>query len=213
MRIGLISDIHGDIDALQAALTLLEAQGIDKILCAGDLVEKGIQGDAVVRVIKERAIPCVMGNHDFIAADNQRWREKNFDLGHPAVRSRILSESTLNYLATLPETLRMTIEGQRILIAHGAPWSIITYVYPFSSSDLLERVAREADAEFVIIGHTHIPTQVQINGTHILNPGSVCRNIIDRGSHTCAILTLPNFLFEVFEIDSGRYVRPHPQSE
>ena len=52
MRIGLISDIHGDIDALNTALTLLKAQGAEKILCAGDLVEKGTEGDAVVRVIK-----------------------------------------------------------------------------------------------------------------------------------------------------------------
>jgi predicted phosphodiesterase len=78
MKIGLISDIHGDIDALRMALEHLH--DADHILCAGDLVEKGSAGPAVVDLIRERSIPTVRGNHDEMIQGNQQWLIENTNI-------------------------------------------------------------------------------------------------------------------------------------
>lgn len=73
MRLGLISDVHADLTALEKALHLLDFYQVDQILCAGDLVEGGQEGDGVVRRIQERTIMCVQGNHDREAFADQAW--------------------------------------------------------------------------------------------------------------------------------------------
>lgn len=119
MKVGLISDIHADLTSLLAALDLLQQQQVDLVVCAGDLVEKGTDGDAVVWLIRERQIPCVQGNHDFDAIGNQRWLRENATPNHPAVKGRFLNDKTLAYLAALPFALRFEWEGWRVLLTHG----------------------------------------------------------------------------------------------
>ncbi len=71
MKIGLCSDVHGDLDGLYKALDLFEREHCDHVLCAGDLVDKGPHGDTVVRAIRGRGIPTVRGNHDKHAERSQ----------------------------------------------------------------------------------------------------------------------------------------------
>ena len=105
MKVGLIADIHADLPELNTALELLEQYRVDLVVCAGDLVEKGVDGEAVVRFIRERQILCVQGNHDFDAIGNQHWLRENADPNNPVAKSRFLSDDTLEYLAALPFAL------------------------------------------------------------------------------------------------------------
>jgi predicted phosphodiesterase len=77
MKIGLIADIHADLEALELALMLMEQHGVQQILCAGDLVDKGKHGDAVVQRIRDLRIPCVLGNHDGLARVTQEWYRRS----------------------------------------------------------------------------------------------------------------------------------------
>ena len=70
MKIGLISDIHAQLARLDCAIDILQSQGVDMILCAGDLVNRGHEGDTVVERIRAVKIPTVRGNHDVIALRN-----------------------------------------------------------------------------------------------------------------------------------------------
>jgi predicted phosphodiesterase len=121
MILGLISDIHANLNSLKMALDILAGQKVDKILCAGDLVEKGPDGDAVVQLLLERDIPCVLGNHDEAAPSNQQWLREKCDLNHPNVRTRLLNETTIVYLETLPFSLRFSFENKRILLVQRLP--------------------------------------------------------------------------------------------
>ncbi len=76
MKIGLIADIHGDEAGLRRALDLLDGLGAERILCAGDLVERGSRGDAVIDLIRQRGIPCVKGNHEYIMLSKQESLEE-----------------------------------------------------------------------------------------------------------------------------------------
>ena len=209
MRIGLIADVHADLPGLYCALALFERLGVDRVICAGDVVEKGPHGDAVVRALRTASIPTVRGNHDHDAIGNQAWLRENADLDHPALRGYLLKGETLEYLRGLPHPLRFEWEGVSVLLAHGTPWSEFIYLFPTSRRELFERVAREAGSDVVVLGHTHLPLRARVNGTWIVNPGSVC-GAYSSGSRTCGVLTLPACEFEVFDLRSGRPVSRVP---
>jgi putative phosphoesterase len=203
MKIGIIADIHGDLRRFQAALALLRQQRVEKILCAGDLVDKGANSDEVVALCMSENIPCVQGNHDFEGITNQVWiaRISRGEIQEPIAQT--LQQETINYLTEMPQTLRFTWLGIRILLAHGTPSSRDIYLFPDSPAKLFKGVAEEAQADVVIVGHTHMPLTVRVKGSCIiLNPGSIYFGFMEDAS-TCAVLTLPNCEFQVFDVDTG----------
>ncbi len=193
MRLGIISDIHADITALNAALALLVAKGADKIVCLGDVVEKGPDDDACAATLHRWLIPCVRGNHDQIALDNQH---RNFY--QPELYK--LPPSTLAYLKTLPLTRSYWWEGQRLLLCHGSPDNAWEYLRPdICPPKRFKTIAQANDADVILCGHTHDPLDVCYKGVRFLNPGSVSGQHT-RGSRTCALLHLPSLKFEVLDI-------------
>ncbi len=188
MKLGLVSDIHAEAHALRSALEALVARGVDKILCAGDLVDKGPDGDEVVALVQSWLIPCVQGNHDLGAVESAR-----LDGGSG------LKAQTLAVLEGLPVTRRYLWEGCRVLLAHAAPYNQSTYVFPDDIPKAFKRKARGFDTDVLILGHTHRPMCIPYRGMWLVNPGSVCGQR-PRDSHTCAILTLPTMDFEVIEL-------------
>lgn len=197
MKIGLISDIHGSLSGLQKALDLLRDLGADRILCAGDLVDGDANDDDVVKLIIEQDIPSVQGNHDHAARATQLWRMKNLASDHPY----LLKQATVDFVDALPVSRRFEWEGVRVLLAHCNPWDQITYIYPNGKPGLIQRVMEVADADVVILGHTHIPMSVHIGRVWIYNPGSVWWGRYDNRS-TCAVLTLPSLDYTVYDIDT-----------
>lgn len=202
MNIGIIADIHADLHALKIALDIMSGQGADTVLCAGDLVEKGPHSDKVVELLRAHEIPCVMGNHDYTARANHTWRLENPEL---ADRHRYVSLETLSYLKDLPQTLDLSLDGKKLHVAHGTPWSMDTYVYAHSSRHVFKRVALVGNADVVILGHTHEPMVAKFRERWIVNPGSVC-GTHTHGSRTCAVLSLPSCNLKVFDLKKGNRV-------
>jgi putative phosphoesterase len=204
MKIGLIADIHCDVDGLKRALDLFHRRGVDSILCAGDLVEKGkgCDGNVVVEIIQASGIPSVKGNHDHSAAFNQQWLRENYDPRHPKLADLFLNETTLTYLSDLPETLSYEWYGRRVLMAHGTPWNRTMYLYASSPRMIYENMTDQTDADLIILGHTHRPMNIRFCNRQVVNPGSVCGHWIG-GSGTCGILTLPDSCFEVYDLETG----------
>ena len=202
MKIGLISDIHANLPALETALALLDAEKVDQILCAGDLVEKGEQGNEVVQLIRDRNIPCVKGNHDAMAPINQRWIRNNMELDDPRVQKKLLSQESLDFLKTLPLQLRFEWEGYRILLVHGTPDSNREYLWEKSPRNKIFDQADRADADIIVYGHTHALTYFSTGKVKFINPGSVTKHD-RRSSSTCAVLTLPICHVEGFSLETG----------
>lgn len=205
LKLGIVSDIHADFQSLRMALDIFEREGVEKIVCAGDLTERGVEGDAVVRLIRERNIPCVQGNHDRDVPFNLDLLRKNMNVNHPDVKIRLLTDETLAYLHTLPDTYRFAEEWMRILVAHGTPTSKDEYLFSNSPAMKYRIIMDEADADVIILGHTHSPMQVKCRGVRFYNPGSVAKDE-ERSSHTCAVLTLPECEYQVFKIATGKRV-------
>ena len=186
MKIGIIADIHGDVEALHLALDILQSHDVAQIVCAGDIVDKGPNNAAAVQLLQSRIVHSVAGNHD-----------------HDEEYIGSLDEDTASYLRQLPIMLSFTWENQRVLLVHASPWSDFVRILPTSERHVFKRVAREANTDIVILGHTHVPLVARVGTTWVFNPGSISGRYTS-GTRTSAILTLPDIIFQVFHLDSGQ---------
>ena len=197
LRIGLISDLHAQYSALHEALDRLDAAAVDRIVCLGDVVEKGPDGDAVVQTLQSLCIPTVKGNHDHNA------------VRHAALVGRRacgLSPSTLAWLEALPDIREYLWAGKYVLLAHGSPVNRGIGVHPGDVPKVVRRGLRRTDADVVALGHTHRPMRMRFGDTWIVNPGSVAHGRCDLGP-TCAVLSLPAMTLEVCVLRTGRWQR------
>lgn len=192
--LGVISDVHADLRALDRALHLLVDRGVDKIVCLGDVLEKGPDGDAVVARLDDWLIPTIAGNHEDNAAR------------HAALTGDTdLSPATLDRVQQYPRRLEYCWEGVRVCVAHGTPEHNTVYVFPDAAPRCLKRELRVPRWDVVLLGHTHRPMRVQRQGVWLLNPGSVCVGR-PRDSHTCGVLSLPDLGWTVLDIATGAAV-------
>jgi putative phosphoesterase len=205
MRLGLIADIHADPRSLEAALRRLDALGVGATVCAGDLVGYGFQPDPVVRLIQERAIPCVRGNHD-------RWAlERRQVIGPRGWRPAVMEEPTWAFLATLPPTLRWEHAGRAVEIHHGSPASDTEFVSPYKPlPPSVEQFWTASDARVLILGHTHIPMIDRTPRGMIVNPGSVVGVPGVQTSYSFAVLDLDALAVWIHDIRTGREIRRDP---
>jgi len=169
MRIGLISDIHGNSPALNAILDELARKQTQRILFAGDAIGYYPYVNEVVE--KLRSIDCisVRGNHESylfheLPISDERRRAYKLDY-----TEQMISKGNREWLKGLQKVRILEIDGTRILLCHGSPWAIDEYIYP--NNNQFNRFAN-LDFDFVVMGHTHIPMIKVIGKVVLINPGS-----------------------------------------
>ncbi len=148
MRYAVVSDVHSNIEALDAVFATLRDD--DALLCLGDIVGYGPNPNECVEKIRARATATVLGNHDVAAIDN-------FGLAYfnPAAREAmkwtqsVLSAENLAWLDSLGYEFRMP----EFLLVHGAPVNYFEYILDKASA---ARAFAATDAPIIFIGHTHI---------------------------------------------------------
>jgi predicted phosphodiesterase len=206
MRLGLIADIHADARALEDALRGLDSEGVDEILCAGDLVGYGDEPDAAVAILRDRGIPCVRGNHD-------RWAlERRQVLGRRGWKPAVFCDDTWTFLHALPPCIRRVHAERVFAVYHGSPDSDTEYVTPYRPlPDCVERFWRSGDARVLVLGHTHIPMIDRGPDGTVINPGSILRVAGIPTSYTFAVLDPDILAFQVYDIRTGREIRRDPE--
>jgi putative phosphoesterase len=205
MKLGLIADIHADLRALDGALRGLEVHGVDQIVCAGDLVGYGGQPDAVVALLRDRAIPCIRGNHD-------RWAlERGQVIGPQGWKRAVFRDDTWEFLRALPASSRHEYAGRVLAIHHGSPESDTEFVTPYKPlPESVERFWNNDAAEVLVLGHTHIAMIDRGPGGMIVNPGSVLGVPGVQTSYSFAILDLNDLSVRIIDIRTGREIHRDP---
>ncbi|MEW6366692.1 MAG: metallophosphoesterase family protein [Acidobacteriota bacterium] len=172
MRIGIIADVHGDASALRDALAQLHRLSCDFLVCAGDLLDYGRDPDEAVALIRESRFPCVRGNHDYWAVEDQQ----------------LFAPETLAYLSALPPAWNTIVDGVLIAVRHGSAKDCMDGIYPNQedAGDLREDLAR-ADADVLIVGHTHLLFSIEGPAGLIVNPGALLRDASPVGYNTTVL--------------------------
>jgi putative phosphoesterase len=171
MKLVIISDIHGNYDALSSL-----DESYDELWALGDLVNYGPQPHEVVDFIRERAKVVIRGNHDNAVGCNEDPRCTP-RYARMAEETRQFSASVLNddeksFLANLPLTTTVERGGARFYLCHAAP-SDPLYGYRPKDSDEWQRELDGIEADFVLTGHTHVPFTRKIGSRVLANPGSL----------------------------------------
>jgi predicted phosphodiesterase len=186
MRYGVISDVHGNVHALEAALGALDRASVDRLICPGDLVGYGPRPNECVARIAALDPIAVAGNHDLMALG----RLPSDGLGPLPLRTlewtrTVLDAAAREYLSALPLTAST---GDGVVVAHGSLDDPTEYVHDCEAGAAQLRLLRERDAgaAVLLLGHTHRPlacgagavraegdVELSGEGPWLLNPGSV----------------------------------------
>ena len=152
MKTAILSDIHGNLEALEAVLSDLEDYRPQQIICLGDMIGYGPDPEAVINKVIEREITCVLGNHEAALSSETALDWLNFLARENNIATKeLLSEKSLDFCAALPRSLGF--EGARFV--HGCPPdSMLKYLYLLRDEDITGLVETLPEKRF-FVGHTH----------------------------------------------------------
>jgi len=175
MRFAFISDIHGNLHALELVLAELQDKQVDHIVCLGDVASLGPQPREVIARLRQLEVPMIKGNHDDYLL-NPSLTEKH----HPWVRSAELwcltqlTTNDLNYLNSFKPQIGLDLYPDTTLLCyHGSPRSNEEFIYPTAASETLNEIFDGQSAQVLVGGHTHVQMVRQHKGMLLINPGSV----------------------------------------
>ncbi|MCA9406186.1 MAG: YfcE family phosphodiesterase [Candidatus Omnitrophica bacterium] len=204
MRVAVLSDAHANLPALEAVLKDVEEQGIEEIWYLGDFVGYGPYPQKVVDRLKSTANVSIVGNYDLnvlkFPGKKTRWKKtkdpsKYFSFNW--TDRQWLSRSK-KYMKELSSTMRVEKEGQRFLLVHGSPDKIDEPLKKDTPRKRFAELAKTADADVVLCGHTHEFFDKSINRVRFINPGSVGRPFDSDPRASYAILEAKNGQLTVY---------------
>jgi len=181
MPIAILSDIHGNLPALEAVLNDLRGHQLDAIYCLGDLVGYGAAPNEVVERIRAERIPTIMGNYDDgvgFDRDDCGCAYRSEDEQARGQRSLLWTRARTTddhkaFLRSFPSEIRFDAAGQRILLVHGSPRKMNEYLFEDRPLSSFERLAASSNADIIIFGHTHRPYTKVAGNVLFVNAGSV----------------------------------------
>ena len=208
-RIALIADIHSDVEALRLALKKLDSLGCSLTVCAGDAIDFDLPSgtEETIALLRSHDVVCIRGNHErWVLAESREDR---------------LPKTAVEWLRSLQTSWSSTIDGVRVAIHHARPGSDLDGLDE-STLELGEvpGLLAEAEADVLVVGHTHQPLVLEAPDGVIVNPGALLRSPDDvhsawlldvesgsfsklepRRRGTFAVIDLPDLKVEVFNVD------------
>jgi predicted phosphodiesterase len=178
MRIGLISDIHGNLVALEAVLADIDQAGVDQIICLGDVAALGPQPCEVAARLRTLGCACIMGNHDLEVLNPDLVHQ---DAGLSPWEVELvewcvgqLSEADVDYLRSFRPLMEMPLAADGSLLCfHGSPRSHLEKLLATTPTAELDEMLAGHAATVMAGGHTHVQMLRQHKGLMVVNPGSI----------------------------------------
>jgi protein phosphatase len=189
-KIAIISDIHGNIPALESVLADIYSREIKKIICLGDLVGKGPQSSMAIQMVQKHCKKVVRGNWDDFfpkpqESDTVKWHQKQ------------LTKIQIRDLVDLPFSVEFMMSGKLVRMFHASPRSVYERIQPwdslerrlsmFENTELTENIAGKREPDVVFYGDIHNAYQQNIKGKTLCNVGSV-GNPLDLTQASYAVL-------------------------
>lgn len=178
MRIALLSDIHGNLLALDQVLSAIQNESVDRIVCLGDVVANGPQPHQVIERLRPLNCPIVMGNTDewFLVpqsydpnSEKERRLMEMLEWG-----TGQLSSADLDWIRTFQPSVQLHLaDSQTLLCFHGSPRSSSEVIFATTPDEELMRMLETARATVMAGGHTHVQMLRRCGDLTIINPGSV----------------------------------------
>lgn len=185
MKLGILSDIHNNRALLARAFELGEQ--VDQWLCLGDVINQFMFSSEVVAMVRDRCSLTIQGNHEELFFAN-------------ASACAGADGELRAWLASRPSQASISVGGRHIEMVHSTPWQPRgDYVYP--SSGAFQRLG-ESTGDVLLYGHTHQPVVARVNGTLVVNPGSIGEGRPGTDGYICsfAVLDLASLTAEIVDL-------------
>jgi len=171
MKILLLSDIHANWVALSAI-----RESFDVCLCLGDIVEYGTDPIPCIEWVRRRAHAAIRGNHDHSTvqriATSAGHGCRRLAAATRELHWKVLQPAHFKFLARLPVTQTLNLDGKTFYLVHATPRDPLDEYLGNDPAGWNARLAN-IEADFVCVGHTHIPFHLELDRCQLINPGSV----------------------------------------
>ena len=206
MKIAVISDIHGNMEALNAVLEDIKSNNCDKIFCLGDYAMAGPEPDIAVNFFMAQKYTMIQGNTDLMIAtyseDVYNAVKEKAPVMAEALKSdaNILNNEQKTFLKNLPAQLELEEGGLKILLVHGSPRRNNEDILPNTPPEKVEEMLEGVTADIVLCGHTHLPCGIQTSQKQtVVNVGSVGRPFTEN----------PEACYLTINIENGKALFEH----
>lgn len=164
MRIAVLSDIHGNLEAFEAVIADMTARRPDRVLCLGDLVGYGPNPEEVVRLFQHCGFTAVLGNHDAALHRPGPLNKLNFQAKENSLQTKkLMSQQSLDFCRGLPEKLMV----EDALFVHGFPPSSLQQYLTWTSDTQLAKFFKQSDLRLSFVGHSHALAMVSWDGQRV----------------------------------------------
>jgi putative phosphoesterase len=174
VKIAVLSDVHANLHALEKVFADAEKRGADVFVNAGDSIGFGACPNEVIELLCTKNALSILGNYDLEVLEGKSDARGEKKLAFKFAKKE-LSKSCEFYLSSLPRELRLDVAGKKILVTHGSPESIEEHICGDTPIQRLNALADKAEADIIIVGHSHEQFQKKTNSVCFINPGSVGR--------------------------------------
>ena len=186
MKIAVISDIHGNMEALNAVMNDIKEKECDRIFVLGDYAMAGPEPNITVQYfmkkIEDLKYCMIQGNTDLMIADYNDNLYEMLKNKAPVMAEalkndvNLLSTEEKSFLKSLPEKAKLTIGGVKFLLVHGSPRKNNEDILPETPMNKLQEMITGVDADVILCGHTHLPCGFQTpDKKTVVNAGSIGR--------------------------------------
>jgi putative phosphoesterase len=170
MKIGFISDVHGNIKSLVDCLDYLVSIDVNDIYFLGDAVGYFPHGKEVLELLEKRNVVCIKGNHDSMLLGDIKYSNSQDKVYGLASTLESLSIDHLNFIKGWEVSKKIQVGNKAVLLTHGSPFNFLEgYIYPNSNFDSFLGLKED----IFVMGHTHRPFIKRIGDKMIVNVGSV----------------------------------------
>jgi len=186
LRIGVVSDIHGNAAALSRAIEVMGS--VDELLCLGDSISEYRFSNETVALLRDRNVLTIVGNHE----------ERFFgELGARTRTAPWIAPELMSWLAAQPPRRRILRAGRELLLVHSTPWPSDS-AYVCAHHGEFSRFG-DTSTDIVLYGHTHVPVVRRVKNTLVVNPGSAgeAQEVDGRTELSCAVLDVATLDAEI----------------
>jgi putative phosphoesterase len=211
MKIAVLSDIHGNLDALQAVMNDIRFNNIDKIFICGDLAMAGPEPaetvDFILDLIKKDNAVVIQGNTDEMivkstGSPDDKYTPANKTMAEALKYAQsVLRPDQKEFLYELPAKLTVKIGNLDILLVHGSVRANNEDILPDMNIEKVRKIINGASENIIFCGHTHIPVAYHVGKQTVINAGSVGRPFTDTPNASYVILNYPDLVGKKFDFN------------
>ena len=174
MKVAVFTDIHGNLQALEAILKDIEKENVDRIICLGDVIGIGPEPKECLDLIMNNSIDMVLGNHELyylkgVLIEDERHYEKR---KHYNWIKSILDDKYYQFLKCLPYQIRISNTLFEHFLMHKDDGFTPFYKTTIVDDPKFPKIVSKIDEDYIFVGHEHIPFEFSCNGKTIIDIGS-----------------------------------------